>query len=226
MNITEMHYNFKLKLNKVASNLNPNLNQAEIDEFLNIAIREFVESVYDQLEVNQKAIDMLGTLVIKSPEHVAIKTPTDLGNGIYKYDLSSLDYDYLHLINVNAITESCNGKTIDVDIVSHNELDEKLSSTIYGPSLKWNRMLGTVGREASGTTSLYVYTNGLFEITGLHIDYIKMPVEVAISNYNDINGVAKTPTDCDINSMYHDTIIDIAVQKAYKALLLTSNSQQ
>ncbi len=92
MNINEMHYDFKVKADKVDSLKTRNFLPAEIDWILNTATQEFVDNKYGDFETTQDLIDQLSTLVIKSP---TINQPgvivTTASSGIIEMKLSDLE---------------------------------------------------------------------------------------------------------------------------------------
>ena len=97
MRIDQMHYNFELELDRVASNDRPDFMPWEIDEYLNKGISTFVKTRYSVsnklkvgFETNQKRIDELSSLHIKSPELQPPIVPIDLGNGRYEVRLNNL----------------------------------------------------------------------------------------------------------------------------------------
>jgi hypothetical protein len=96
MRIEQMHYNFKLGVDRVASNDRPDFAPWEIDEYLNSAIMEFLKIRYNfndkknAFEVDQYRMSELSNLHIKSPELQPAVTPTSLGNGLYEVRLDSL----------------------------------------------------------------------------------------------------------------------------------------
>lgn len=102
----ELHYQFKINLDRVDSLSNPDFNAAEIDWFLNEAQLIFIKqrmsmrsnSKQKGFEESQKRIDDLGNLVIKFPNQVGI-TPSLVSPGIYELPLSALTYPYLFLLD-------------------------------------------------------------------------------------------------------------------------------
>lgn len=122
MLIDQMHHEVDLRIDKIASQDRPDLYPNEKDDYLNRSINEFVSERYivnsksgSGFETNQKMIDSLRNLHIKSPVPQAVLTPTDLGNGMYELQLSNLTYRYLFLTSAEiTITNSSNcTKVID-----------------------------------------------------------------------------------------------------------------
>lgn len=213
MQIELMHYNFKRKYDKIDSQDRRDLTDGEIDEFLNEAIINFVETRYSgnnakQLgfEVTQQRIDDLSTLVVKSE----VLTPYSNSSGVYEFRLSQLTQPYMHFLRANVNTSDCSDP-ISLQYIQHDDLDYVLSNAQRRPSLKWKRAVASFGRSDNKISSIYIYTGEEFTIDSITIDYLKMPSEVTIGGYNDINGSTKTKTECDLPDNVHNQIIDIAV---------------
>ena len=106
MTIRELHYQFKINLDRVDSLSNPDFNAAEVDWLLNEAQLIFVKqrmssrsnSKQKGFEESQKRIDDLGNLVIKNPLQIGL-VPTLVSPGIYELPFSSLTYPYLFLLD-------------------------------------------------------------------------------------------------------------------------------
>lgn len=96
MRIEQMHYNFELGIDRVASNDRPDFMPWEIDEHLNNAIYKFLKDRYrindqqEAFEINQYRLSELSNLHIKSPELQPAIIPTSLGNGKYEVRLDNL----------------------------------------------------------------------------------------------------------------------------------------
>lgn len=223
MQIELLHWELKKKIDKIASNEYRDFTRAEMDSFLNEAINIFVETHFSgnnkkqlSIEQDQQTIDKLSTLVVKSPNIQPMLTPYSsvAERGIYEFRLQDLDYEYLHYLNAKLKITDCD-TLFDAKVVNHNQLDHFLSSSSWKPSKKWLRTIMSFGESTSNDgSSIYIYTNGEFEVDGLYLDYLRSPVEVTIGGYNDIDGNPKTKTECDLPSAYHDQIVNIAAKLA------------
>lgn len=223
MQIELLHWTFKRKLDKVASGEYRDFNQAEIDSFLNEAINIFVETRFTgnnvkgtSVEQDQQRIDELSTLVVKSPLTQPMLTPysSNTDFGIYEFRLGDLAFDYRHYLGSKVKVKDCD-TLFETKVVSHNQIGKFLQNSTWSPSSKWLRTLITFGESTtSDGSSIFVYTDKVFEIEGLYLDYLRNPTEVAVSNYNDIDGNPKTKTECDLPDEYHEQIVDIAVKLA------------
>lgn len=157
MRIDQMHYNFKMELDRVASNDRPDLMPWEIDEYLNKAILKFVklrynynDSIKSGFETNQERIEELSSLHIKSPELQPAIIPTYLGNGRYEFRLNDLGnningqyFRYLFLTKA-IITVQKNNCTKKLDLIAW-QIDDK-KTAFNASSWNWNRVLGNFGK--------------------------------------------------------------------------------
>jgi len=164
MRIEQMHYNFELGLDRVASNDRPDFMPWEIDEYLNNAILLFLKKRYklDQarkaFEVDQFRMSELANLHIKSPELQPAITPTDLGNGLYEVRLNDLGnninnqyFRYLFLTKAEiTITKGTCTKKIRVNL--HQTDDNK---TFFSqPSFDWGEILAMFGKSTYNTPAI------------------------------------------------------------------------
>lgn len=162
MLVDQMHYNFYLELDRVASNDRPDLMPWEVDEYLNKAISLFVkqrfnfqESVKRGFESDTKRIADLASLHIKSPELQPMLVPTHLGNGNYEVRLDDLGrgisgqfFRYLFVTSIKArIRKDDCVKTIDT--IAWQIDDTK--TWFNCPSWKWRRIHTNFGKSSVST---------------------------------------------------------------------------
>lgn len=159
MRIDQMHFNFELELDRVSSNDRPDFMPWEIDEYLNKAIWKFIKERYSVsnklkvgFETNQKRIDELSTLHIKSPELQPAINATSIGNGRYEVSLANLGdningqyFRYLFLTagNITIKKDDCTKK------VRHKswQIDD-IKTSFTQPSWKWGRVLASFGKSS------------------------------------------------------------------------------
>ena len=231
MVIEEMHFEFRRKIDKISSNFKKTWSDAEVDNALNNAITEFKEIVYSGnnakryklgFEVTQQRIDMLAPLVQGFPKEPLL-AGTKTGD-IYEFNFDLLSKPYDHFIGADAEITGCNF-TISIKEEQTGDLRSVLKDSNRKPSLRWRRAPGHIKSNTAGNSSLFVYTDGLFDIIGLRIDYLRKPVEVCLGTYFPIPtqldpnpGILKARVNCDIPQTYHTVIVDIAVQEFTRSL--------
>lgn len=239
MKIDLWHYNFKLRHNSVDSQHRKDFTAAEIDEIFNDAICMWTEQQYSGnnhkktgFEVTQQRTDNLSTLVVKYPEQPALTPTTNSTTDVFEFDLNDLVHPYLHMIRVQGKASGC-ANNISIKIVQHDDLNYYLTDPYKKPSNgAFPRLIANFGKstDANTETSLYVYTDGTFSIDSITPEYIKVPTEVTIGGYTDIDGQQKVRTESDIADKYHSQIIDIAVDEARRIIgdpnLLQHSSQK
>lgn len=244
MLIDEMHYEFDLRLDRVASQDRADFYDNEKDAYLNRAIQAWVKERYgfgyplggDQpkkagFETNQERISNLMTLHIKDPVQPAL-TPVSLGSGKYEIRLRDLTYPYLFLTSARIVIDKNDcAKTID-----HKEwqIDDR-KNTFNEPNFNWSRVHANFGRStlvSSANDDLYsIYFDTTdyagvpqFSITSVQLNYIKQPDRVCLGTYIHIDDkVTVAPAtsalvNCDIHKNFHDEIVDKAVLYAFKEI--------
>lgn len=237
MKIREMHHRFEQEIDRISTQDRPDFLPNERDDYLNKAVWVFLKDRYDILnnkrqgfETNQRRIDNLRNLHVKSPQTQDFIVPIDLGSGSYEVQLKDLKYRYLFLTDVYTEIEK-DGCTKFAGMKQWQTDDIK---TVYSdPSFQWRRVLGNLALsnidnpENKDRGSLYLYTRDKygdiqFAINKVFISYIKYPIEVFFGGYDHINGdseytaVSGNTFDCDIDEGFHDEIVTIAVQLAMK----------
>lgn len=218
MTIQEVHYQFKLNLDRVDSLANPDFNPAEIDFFLNEAQLIFVKqrmgttnAKRSGFETSQKRIDDLGNLVVKFPLQPYI-VPVLVSPGVYEVDTTTTTLQYLYLINAYAIVqkEDCEIR-IPLKFVQHDDINDALRDPFNKDSKEF--IPYNVGRNSANTgTSLYIYSTQ--NIIGVSLEYVKYPKRVSFGNYTYLDGVLYPPSSFETSEQTHREIIDIACQLA------------
>lgn len=219
MDIQLVRYNFDLKYDNIESKVKRTIDEAQFDEIINASVRYFYKNNYANFmskgfEGSQANIDKLARLVVKAPSPQPGIPFVNNINNIYEFQLSDLQYDYMHMVRCSIAVTEC-PDLINLDIVQHDDMDHVLINTFKKPSLAWRRGVANYGLSSSGDgQSLYVNTLGEYTPSVLLAEYIRFPNEASIGGYLDINGTLKVATDLDVNEVYHDEIIDIAVNIA------------
>lgn len=218
MTIIEQHYDFDLKIDKVASFAKENFNVAEKDWLLNEAQDVFVKQRMTGhnphgtgFEFNQKRIDDLSTIHIKFPEQPGI-TPS-LVSGVYEVTLSSLVHPYLKFTRgqVDVVQDNCPNKKVSLREMQNDDLNDSLDDPYAQSSLK-DGVLFNFGKSSLTTaqSSIYLYPGDL-TLGDVYIEYLKQPRQMFYGGYDYIDGTPTTQVDCELPEHTHIEIVDIAV---------------
>jgi len=253
MRIQEMHYDGRFKLDKVDSNQKRNFTAAQWDWALNegqwVWLKHNYGMVSTQLphrtgfEVTEHRIQDLKALHIKSPEQQAALTPTTVNTTTYAVKLEDLQFDHLFTTRVRAkITKGSCVKTVGVNIVQTDDLNDALVDPFNRPNTKFGKVLGVYASSINTATitsshhfnnngTLYIYTDGAV-VNEVFIDYIKVPNRLWIGTYDLTTDLAPksgsnsyiyqsgtdTPVSSDLNSHVHSEIVDYAVALLAQAI--------
>ena len=210
MNIKEMHYDFKMKLNKLDSQQYKNLRIPEIDWVLNEAAELFVKMVAEPrlrshlgFEKSQRNIDDIRTLV------------TDVEVAFIN-DVATLPTDYMYYLRGRvAMIKNCTKLGI-LKIKQHD--DEYEISPFDTSSFEWGEVNGVF---KSG--GIVIEDANDFTVTSLKLSYIKQidymhdAEDFPGGTYNTLSGVAlggpgnPGTQDCILPNQTHREVIDIAV---------------
>jgi len=220
MSPREMHYDFDLKIDRVASLSKEDFNSAERDWLLNEAQWVFLKQRYGinnikrtGFEGSQKRIDDLSFLHIKYPLQPTV--PLISHSGVYELDLSDLKYDYLFLTRawVNYEDTTC-GTTTSMTIkeTENDDLNRALDDPFNDGSSEF--IPGNFGRSSSDSDSSSIYLYTPLEITEAYVEYLRIPPKINLGGYTYIDGVTY-PTQSSIFPQHtHPEIVDIAVNIA------------
>lgn len=227
MTVQEMHYDFKMKLNKIDSEQYRNLLVPEVDWLLNEAQEFFIKSVafprvpnHLGFETTQRTIDDIRSIVIEN-EVLRIDTDSSDSNptGSYgKQKVFTLPNNYLFFISakVRVTKPQCGSKEVQLLIKQHDDKFEE--SPFDNSSFEWGDINATFDSKG-----LRVYSDGTFDIENVKLNYIKQPAYIhnaadfKPSKSYKISSEGITLTDrqnCELPIQTHREIVDIAVMLA------------
>jgi hypothetical protein len=214
MNIEEMHYDFKQKLNKIDSQQYRNLKVPEIDWKINESIGLFVKIVAEPkyatrlgFETSQRVIDDIRTIVEDAIPLVKAATKGET-------DVFVLPVNYLYYVGTEElIMESGTCKLPADRIIVRQHDDDFQSSPFDRSSFLWREV--NIRFYKNG---IRVYNSGEFVTDVLSIDYIRKPASVNNSEsypggvYKTLGGIPLTSNvNCDLPAHTHREIVDLAV---------------
>ncbi|MGL6107257.1 MAG: hypothetical protein ACRC0V_07215 [Fusobacteriaceae bacterium] len=217
MTIEEMHYDFKLKLNKVDSQQNKNFLIPEIDWILNEAQEIFIKRVAEPrnksnlgFEKSQRNIDDIRTLVKNSVPIIVINNQITLPG------------DYLYYIKGNVEISRGNCNNINGTLIIRQHDDNFEESPFDKSSFEWRTVNGVFFENG-----LKLYTDGKFIVNKVYVSYIRKPKYIHNAKDFSVSGKYNSPSgvsligfqNCELSEATHREIVDIAV------LLATENIQ-
>jgi len=138
---------------------------------------------------------------------------------------ANLTFEYVHFLRA-FINTDCAGdiNVTSAQLVQQDDLNIVLVDAFRKPSLKWRRLIASIGKSKNqlGQSSLYLYTNGEFAVTNVYVEYLKAPKVVYFGGYDSLDNLYTTgdpQVDCDLPVFYHGAIIDFAVQNLFRTLI-------
>lgn len=225
MTVEEMHYDFKIKFNKLDSSDYRNFQIPEIDWMLNEGMWLFLKQRYGinnakntGFEGSQKRIDDLRNLVVKN---VLLPSAASTEANSVSAPLPD-DYVFAVRIKADVAKSTCDGtKMITCRPTQHDDLDSVLHDPNYSPSYEWGEMPIVYGTESSApadSNTLFGYTDGSFTVNGFRIDYLREPRRIAFASgvpggsYSYPDGtIVAANQDCELPEHAHKEIVDTAV---------------
>lgn len=220
MTVQEMHYDFKMKLNKIDSEQYRNLRVPEIDWLLNEAQEFFIKSVafprvpnYLGFETSQRTIDDIRTIVVENKQ-----LEKDLINSEDRQKVFVLPTDYMFYISakVTVSKTQCGLKEVRLLIKQHDDKFEE--SPFDNSSFEWGDINATFDSKG-----LRVYSDGTFDVENVKLNYIKEPAYIHNASDFKPEGQYKSlktglnltgRQNCELPNQTHREIVDIAVMLA------------
>ena len=212
MDIKEMHFDFKKKLNKIDSQRYRNLVIPEIDWTLNEAQELFAKMVafprlrsYLGFEKIQRNTDDIRTIV---------RNENDNTNCIAVVDnVAALPTDYWHYLSSHVVMTKENCVDVQGSVFIREHDDEFMKSPFDKSSFEW-RTVNAVFFE----NGVRFFTNDEFSITSFCLSYLRRLAYIhnaedyGSGGYDLPSGLALAGTqDCELPEHTHREIVDIAV---------------
>lgn len=208
MTIKEMHFDFKMKLNKVDSQQYPNFNIPEIDWILNGAQELFVKMVADPrhssylgFEIGQRSIDDIRAIVVNN-------------NCLPVVDnIVTLPDNYWSLVsgNVEMSKGDCAGIMARLHIRQHDDKFE--SSPFDRSSFEWRTVNGVFFEGGIKLSDDKTFVNNGVCLSYIRkLEFIHDAEDYTGGSYTLLSGVVLTGIkNCELPEQTHREIVDLAV---------------
>ena len=209
MTVQDMHYDFKMKFNKIDSQKNRNLRIQEIDWLLNEAEGIFVKLVaYPRMfthlgfEVNQRSTEDIREVIEK--ENIVVTNSQVIFPSNYQYFLKGVCY----------ITKGkCKNKKASFIPIQY---DDSVENSTYSKSdFDWREVVGRFNNQG-----IELLVND-FVVEAFKLNYIRkrpyifFPTGTSQGTYTLPSGVVLTENqNCELSEITHSEIVDIAVMLA------------
>jgi len=220
MTLLEMHFDFDLKKDRIASMANANYTSAEKDWLFREASWVILKQRYGinnnqraGFESNQKRIDDLSWLHIKYPNQPGIELIVH-DNNVYELDLSELSYPYLFLTRgwVEILKPDCPTTTAKLKLIQNDDLLHALEDPFNQSSEK--EILVNFGRSSTNANSSIYFYPGTLTLGKAFVEYVKSPIKVNLGTYTYLDGTNPPLQESDFPEHMHPEIVDVAVEIA------------
>lgn len=219
MTIKELHYAFKLGMDRFGTLSKENFNKGEVDWLLNEAQMIFLKKRTspnnkrnEGFEASQKRIDDLSSLVIKYPLQPGI-VPT-LDSGVYIVNLTDLAFLYYQLVDGSVdvtLSDNCT-KNVPLKFIQHDDIRTVLRDPFNKAGLEG--IPYNFGRNLSdNSSSIFIYP-AQYNLSKVYLEYLKRPSKVSYGNYTYIDGNTYPEATLEFPEHTHSEIVDIACQIA------------
>lgn len=196
MTLAEIHYNFKLALDRLSTASKRDLNAAEIDAYLTQAQKIYIDSHLRKSSSNTTIPVALAPLATRSTIPVQSVSSTE-----YTANLPS---DLRHVITLHAIA-SCG--RVPLKYADYEDIATILEDPFNKPS-KVNFPY-TIDNQG-----VRFYTPDDLTVTELDLFYIKEPARVNLGSYVYLDGIQHPLQNLQVGQAAHPEIIQLAVTLA------------
>lgn len=236
-----LHQALKLEINEMDSNVNSGYPPELLDIVINKATLAWLKDIVTRLESTAQIEEKLSSLVIRTPltSQLTIsnqfQTPlapaVSLDSGVeFRYaDLKYPFYQYLSA-KVKVRKGECE-QHAKVRLEQHDDIEVVLRDVNRRPSWRYREVVGTLGRDSREYTvltannvqkALIVHADKNCTIGNLYLTYLKIPNQVSIGGYKDLNGNTMTRTELDIPQEYYPEIVKFAKMEVAQTIGFTN----
>lgn len=199
MNIQDVYIDFTMRLNKLGTNANKNVDYLQFVSLINKAQLHWAEARIKIAEESLVRVDELQQLLKDFDKPLMVKKEN--------FYYLSLPTDYFHRSRSYAKVKGCDG-VVYLKFAEEGNINSLLRDSDTRPSVEWEETLATL---FGGT--IRVYFDG-FELSDLFFKYYRSPITVDIAGYRKSDGTQSTDIDLEFNGVNAQEIIDLAVQIA------------
>ena len=210
----EMHREFDILYNSIASNIAPSVSEYEVSVFLTQAQEQLVISVYNgtyptgiSFETTEEARSYLRELNMTQDTELFVRN--DDGN--YEV-IPANDLWFIIMEEGMASNDDCYaGQWIAANPVSHNEYQRVIKNPFRGPN---NRRI--LRMDENGKCNIIAK----IDLSRYRIHYLRRPNPIIVDDLPlSVNGETRK-RGCELNDVFHRTIVIQAVSLARQALTM------
>jgi len=206
-------YEFKRRFHHRDSSYSKALRIETVCSYLTEGVMTVFEKLAKHVEVGSEVENFLRPYEMKYVE-------LDIIDKTKNYVIADYKPDHFKILNVTACAKKkgCNSQDLRVAILDSDDIKTSLGNEMRKPSFEWGETLAE-----EGSKGLYVYTNNLFEIHKVTIDYLRRPEEIHAptlaesKKYEDWNGIERTEdTELELENFVFKNAVDYAVLVALR----------
>lgn len=211
--VRQLIHKLKMRLNKVATNKNQGISNANLILALREAELKVIKSKLNinnplkkGFDENSKRYADLQNLIVP-PESLIPVLSLDVYTK-FKVDLDQLSKPHFFLteISTKCSKGDCSGRVVNVNkIVRHGEMERYMADAHYHPSYEWQTTLAQIT-----DNFLYIYTDRTFTVDEVFVEYLRYPTPVDIAGSQDFNGNPTSNQDCELAEHLEDEILNFA----------------
>jgi hypothetical protein len=96
---------------------------------------------------------------------------------------------------------------INSDLTKHGDVQVLLNNEHYKPSFEYQESFNLISSD-----DITIFTDGTFKPTKLYLSYIRYPLYINKTGYEDFDGNPSTDQDCELEVYLEDELVDLTVQ--------------
>lgn len=196
MTLAEIHYNFKLALDRLSTAAKRDLNAAEIDAYLTQAQKVYIDTHLRKSNTNTTIPVALSPLAVRSTLTVQSVSPTE--------HVATLPTNLRHVITAHAIS-SCG--RVPLKYADYEDIATILADPFNKPSkINFPYIIDSQG--------IRFYTPDDITVSQLDLFYIAEPLRVNLGSYVYLDGIQHPLQNLQVAEVAHPEVIQLAVMLA------------
>jgi hypothetical protein len=219
ISVDSLLYKIDFKLNKLSSNDHQEIPLENKILALNEAQIKLIKQKLDGtptasglgMDAFKKRYEDLQNLVEFYEDHPIHLTLTNDELNKWTASLSNISPPYMFYADSYILADKgrCKNRRIWInrDLASHGDLQFLLNNNNYKPSFEYQETFNFISSD-----EICIFTDGTFTPTALFLSYVRYPVYINKSGYQDFNGDWSVDQDCELKSYLEDELIDLTVQ--------------
>ena len=204
MTATEMKYEIDMRLRGLPDEAKKQFITLDYNKYLNDAMLKFFLTAYSTIDRTELEKKVLSKLIVPFSTTTFTNDPDNFPNGVTVALPKDFDFTLLEYAKYKGIE-----KPVEVHAIGYNNYVTNIDNPFKQPYAELVWRIDYEGKHE-------LIAGQGFQIEKYTTRYLRKPVAIDVNN-----GI-----DCEINELYHNVIVDAAVEAIVKTIAILMNKQQ